>query len=143
MSPTVFEDNKTIENDEKLFRRIHLLHLVPDEDTGLARVSTGAFKQKEMSINIDSTLRQEGQESEACLIGYPGQRLVSIRAGMARKYQQAICRDPLPWEISHGLVYGNKNGRIPEKLRDAASWEIPTVPPAYKEIEKQKLAARS
>ena len=143
MSPTVFEDNKSIENGEKLFRRIHLLHLVLDEDTGLTRVSTGAFKQKEMSINIDSTLRQEEQESKACLIGYPGQCLVFIRAGTAREYQQAICRDPLPGVLSHGLVYGSKNGRVPEKLRDAASWEIPTAPPAYEEIEKQKLAAGS
>ena len=96
-----------------------------------------------MSINIDSALKNEGQKPEACLIGFPGQRLVSMQAGVARKYQQAICRDPLPGEISHGLVYGNKNGRVPDKLRDAASWEIPAVPPAYDEVEKQKLATGS
>jgi hypothetical protein len=141
MSPTVFEDNASIRDDENLFRRIHLLHLVPDEDTGLARISSGAFKQREMSVNLESALRQSGKGLEACLIGYPRQRLCSIKAGAARNCSQAICHDPLPDDLSHGVVYGIKNGRIPDRLRARAEWALPPVPPPYAEIEEEKRSA--
>jgi hypothetical protein len=141
MSPTVFEDNASIRDDEILFRRIHLLHLVLDEDTGLARISSGAFKQREMSVNLESVLRLAGKGPGACLIGYSNQRLSSIKAGAARSCNQAICHDPLPDELSHGLVYGNKNGRIPDRLRALAAWALPPVPPPYAEIEQEKRSA--
>ena len=141
MSPTVLEDNASIGNDEILLRRVPLLQLVLDEDTGLARISSGAFKHREMSINLESTMRDAGQAADTCLMGYPNQILSSVKAGEARRCNQAICRDPLPGDLSHGLVYGNKNGRIPERLRAFAVWVIPSVPPLYQEIEQRKRTA--
>jgi hypothetical protein len=108
MSPTVWQDNESIPHEEILFRRVHLTFLVPDEDTGLARVSSGAFKDPEMSVNIASALFSIGSSVEMCIAGYPNQRLVALTAGDARSFGQSICRDPLPDDLSHGVVYGQR-----------------------------------
>jgi hypothetical protein len=60
MSPPVFQDNASISDEERLFRRVHLLLLVRDDDTESVRVSSGAFKDKELSVNIESTLAAAG-----------------------------------------------------------------------------------
>jgi hypothetical protein len=141
MSPPVFEDNESIANEETLYRRISVHYLVPDEDTGFARVSSGAFKHRELSVNLHSVLEQNGYSPDACLSAYPLERLVSLRAEAARSCNQALCRDPLPDDLSHGLVYGNKNGKTPEKLTAASNWVIPAGPPPYTQVEAEKKAA--
>lgn len=138
MCPTVFQDNESIDDAETLYRRIHLVQLVPDGDTGLARISSGALKDREMSVHLGSALKR-GPES--CLEKYPMHRLVSFTAGQARIVEQAICRDPMPDDHSHGLVFGDKKGKVPDKLREVAEWVIPPGAPAYREIEEEKRKA--
>lgn len=141
MSPTVFEDNTSIPDGEVLFRRIPVVFLVEDENTGLARVSSGAFKDREMSVNLASKITEEAGIPDQILASFPGHRLVSLRAGDARNSKQAICRDPLPEALSHGLVFGPKNGKIPEQLRNFAIWIIPTEAPQYALVAAEKAAA--
>lgn len=141
MSPTVWQDNVSIPHEEKLFRRIHLTFLVPDEDTGLARVSSGAFKDTEMSVNIASALLDTGSSVATCVAAHPNHRLVSLTAADARSLGQSICRDPLPDDLSHGIVHGQKNRRIANDLRLRAVWEIPLSAPPYSLIEAEKRAA--
>lgn len=105
------QDDASIANEDPLFRRIHLTQIVKDDDTGLARISTGAFRDKELSINIESILLGDGKIPEHCLQTYLTHKLAAITAGEARQYQQAVCPDPLPHDPSHGLVYGSKNNR--------------------------------
>ncbi len=87
-----------------------------------------------MSVNIDSILAANGHGPEACLADYPIYKLVAISAGVARQHDQAVCHDPLPDNLSHGLVYGPKTKRsVFEGLRNGALWIIPAVAPLYEE----------
>jgi hypothetical protein len=131
------QDDTSIVDEDRLFRRIHPAHVVKDDDTGLARVSTAAFKDQELSINIESVLRSEGKTAEVCLQNYPKYKLVAITAGEARQYQQIVCRDPLPENLSHGLVCGSKkSNRIHNGLRALAKWVVPAQPPLFVDIPK-------
>jgi hypothetical protein len=139
MSERLYQDDATICDGERLFRRVHITQLVRDDDTGLARVSSGVFKDKELSINIESVLSDAGSSAEACLHNYKTHILISITAGDARHFCQAVCYDPLPNDPSHGLVYGSKNKTsIHNGLRAAAVWAIPTTAPQYADIETEK-----
>lgn len=140
MVRTERQDDVTIPNQERLFRRIHLTQIVRDEDTGLARVSSGAFRDKELSINIESVLHGSGETPDACLRNHQAHKLVSFTAGRARELQQLICADPEPPDnLSHGLVCGSKSSRrINEGLRDSAEWVIPNQAPSYADIAQEK-----
>jgi hypothetical protein len=141
MSPPVYQDNASVRNGEKLFRRVHVSLLVRDDDTGLARVSSGAFKDRDLSVHIESALSETGRLPESCLHNCNAHKLVSITSANAREFNQAVCRDPLPNDHSHGLVYGSKNSRrVYEGLRAAAKWVIPATAPRYEEIEAEKRA---
>lgn len=140
MSPPVYQDDASIRDEERLFRRVHIAQLVRDDDTGLTRISSGVFKDRELSINIESVLQDSGFTAEACLQNHNAHKLVSIAAGKARGFGQAICHDPLPDDLSHGLVYGSKNSRsIHDGLRSAASWVIPPDPPRYEDVQAEML----
>ena len=139
MSRTVHQDDPTIADEERLFRRIHLVQLVKDDDTGLARVSSGAFRDRELSVNLESVLQAEGKGPRACLENHVTHKLVSLSAGVARRHEQAVCRDSLPDDLSHGLILGSKNSRrVHEGLRDSAIWIIPVEAPLYVDILQEK-----
>jgi hypothetical protein len=134
MSQPDYQDDTSIADEDRLFRRIHSTQIVKD-DNGFARVSSGAFRDKEMSVNIESVLLSEGKSAADCLQGYRAHKLVSITAGAARQFRQAVCRDPLPEDSSHGLVCGSKsNGRVVEGLRSSAKWVIPDAAPLYSDV---------
>lgn len=110
-----------------------------DDDTGLARVSSGVFKDKDLSVNIESTLTNTGGSAETCLHNYKAHKLISITAENARQLNQAVCRDPLPGDLSHGLVYGSKNARnVHDGLRAMAAWVIPASAPRHEDILAEK-----
>lgn len=140
MCQTARQDDLTVRNEERLFRRIHLCQIVKDEDTGCARFSSGAFRDKELSINIESVLLRGGETSDACLRKYQGYKLASFTAGQARQLQQIVCPDPEPPDnMSHGLVCGSKSSkRIHEGLRVSALWVIPAQAPRYDDIAHEK-----
>lgn len=141
MCQTVREDDPSISNDDQLLRRVHLTQIVRDEDTGRARISSGAFssREKELSVNILSVLRNSGEEASACLRHSGMHKLVSFTAGSARALDQIVCRDPVPPDnISHGLVCGSKGRRVIEGLRRAATWVVPSEAPDYEEIAREK-----
>lgn len=136
------QNDLTIIDGERLFRRIPIYQIVRDDDTGLARFSSGAFKDKELSINIESALMENGGAVDDCLRGHQGYKLASLTAGVARQYSQIVCRDPIPPDnLSHGLICGAKSSRrIYEGLRDSAQWIIPNQAPPYADIELEKSA---
>ena len=131
MTPPVYEDNSSIEGRERLFRRIHPVHhMCFDESLQQWRVNSAAFKDPQLSVDIESELIKEGMDPQDCLAQYASFYLVSITAGDARTHEQSVCRDPVPEDHAHGIVYGNKERRrIYEKLRMASVWVIPTEPP--------------
>lgn len=139
MCQSARQDDPSIADEDRLFRRIHLKQVVRDDDTGMARISSAAFRDKELSVNIESVLLTEGKTAEVCLQGYQVYKLVAITAGEARRYQQAVCRDPLPDNLSHGLVCGSKNNqKINNGLRDSAKWVIPAQAQPYEDVRQEK-----
>jgi hypothetical protein len=139
MSHQPYQDDATICDGERLFRRVHIAQLVRDDDTGLTRISSGVFKDKDLSVHIESVLTEIGRSAESCLQNCNAHKLMSITAGSARQFGQAICRDPVPEDLSHGLVYGSKNKpSIHNGLRAAAVWVIPATAPRYEDIEAER-----
>lgn len=143
MCQRVYPDDPTLSDEERLFRRIHLKQLVIDDDTGLARISSSAFRDTELSINIESVLQSEGKTASACLKDNSAHKLVSITAGAARQHHQTVCRDPDPLHnnLSHGLVCGSKKERqVQQGLRDSADWVIPSRAPTFTNVLAEKHA---
>jgi hypothetical protein len=135
------ENDPSIADEERLFRRVHLKQIVKDEDTGLARISSGAFRDKDLSVNIEAILREHNCDASYCLVGKTEHKLVFITAETARALHQAVCKDPKERDPSHGLVYGSKNSRqVHDGLRAKALWVIPNVAPEYEAIKQEKMA---
>lgn len=136
-----YEDDLSIGSGVRLFRRVHLKQIVEDHDTGMGRVSSGAFRDKEMSVNIESILLKEGRDALYCLENRKEHKLVSLDPAVCRRHGQIVCVDALPNDASHGLVVGNKSSRrINEGLRDSAAWVVPPTPPSYDAIKAEKAA---
>ena len=126
--PSVFEDDPTIAGDERLFRRIHRSHVLWEDD-GSAAISSAAFRDEELSINIESVMIRDRRPPADAIRQHPGYGLAAITAAHARSLNQVVARDPIEEEPAHGVVYGQKKrGGIAGKLRDGASWVI-TPPP--------------
>lgn len=138
MSQPDYQDDASIRDNERLFRRVHVSQLVRDDDTGLARVSSGAFKDRDLSVHIESILTGAGESAATCLRNHKSHKLLSITAADARRLHQAVCHDPQPEDPSHGLVFGSKTRSVQQGLRAAAAWVIPVAPPAYDEIESER-----
>ena len=83
-------------------------HLGRLDEHGKAAISSAAFKDEELSINLESTMAPDGRPPEDAIRSYPGYVLAAITAAHARSLQQAVARDPLPDEPAHGVVYGQK-----------------------------------
>lgn len=131
------------QNDDSLFRRIHLVHLVTDEGHRSCPHLIRRF-QRSRDVGQHRVRAPEiGTTREACLANYPGQRLAVLQAGVVRGLHQTICLDPLPSDPSHGLVYSHKTGRISDALRRAATWAIPQSPPLWKDIEEEKRGSHA
>jgi len=125
----VFANDPTIMDVERLFRRIHPSQLVPDERTpGKRRISSGAFRNEELSIAIESTVATSGRQSPDVLRNYPDHALVAITAGKARSHNQKVARDPEPDEPAHGVVFGKKRN-CASALAESAEWIVPTSAP--------------
>jgi hypothetical protein len=104
-----------IPDEDKLFRRIHHTHLLPEGE-----VSSAAFKQPRMSVNWDkySDAQRTADENSAAV--------VALMAGGCRELNQTVEHMPISSEQpdgpnqAHAEVCGNKTGAICRKLRDIA-----------------------
>lgn len=122
MRGQVFEDDPSITDAERLLRRIARSWVSWEED-GTPRISSAAFKDDELSVNLESVMAQAGRAPEEAIRDYSGYGLAGFTAAQARALNQALARDPLPEEPAHGIVYGpKKRGGIAQRLRDAALW---------------------
>ena len=124
MPGRVFEDDPSIPGDERLLRRIPQTWVDWDEH-GNASISSAAFKDEQLSINLASVMAQDGRAPEDTVRNYPGYGLVAITAAHARSLMQAVAPDPLPEEPAHGVAYGQKKrAGIGGRLRDGAQWVV-------------------
>lgn len=128
MTPRAFEDDPSIAGEERLFRRIPRTWVGWDEQ-GNAAISSAAFKDEELSINIESFMTRDGRPPADAIRAYSGYGLAAITAAHARSLNQRVAPDPLEEEPAHGVVYGHKKrGGIAGKLRDGATWIIVPAP---------------
>lgn len=122
-----FDDDATIDSNERLLRRIHPKQVVPDKAGGF-RPSSAAFNDRELSVDISSVLTSLQRPPDSCLSGYEGYGLVWFSAGTARVNQQAVCRDPIPENPAHGVVYGDKPTRVKKQLVENSTWVVQNPP---------------
>ena len=116
-------DDPTITSGERLLRRVPPLHIVPDPKfaTGY-RVSSAAFDDTEMSVDLAAVRVASGEPLTSCLAGHDGYGLVSITAGLARTHRQEVRRDPIPENLAHGLVVGAKTRAVKKAFYEACVW---------------------
>ncbi|MCC7342475.1 MAG: hypothetical protein IT170_15445 [Bryobacterales bacterium] len=136
MATNHFND-PNISDDERLLRRIHLVHMV-EGDSGAAKVSTAAFKDQELSVNIESKMLEAGRLPEDSLRNNPNDLLLSITAHTCRDNNQLVGPDPVPTESAHGYVFGKKGKPVQRRLRDSAEWIVPSITPMWSKIEGLK-----
>jgi len=91
MPGRVFEDDPNIPADERLFRRIPRTWVDWDEH-GNAVISSAAFKDEELSINLESVMVRDARPPEDAVRNYPGYGLAAITAAHARSLNQAVRR---------------------------------------------------
>jgi hypothetical protein len=134
---TKYADDPSIPHDERLFRRINITHVV-ERDADKTEVSSAAFRDDELSVNLESVMKSACRPPEDALRNSPNDRLMSVAAGVCRDHEQKVGPDPTPEEPAHGYVFGKKSKAIRRALRDAAKWVVPQEPPRYSQIREMK-----
>jgi hypothetical protein len=103
-------DDGSIPNDAGLLRRIHPDHVIEDKNLGRRRPMSGAFTDKEMSVDAEPILRQHGLDLSFSLRNWPTFSLARFHAGDARAKGLSVVHDPCPDEQpdnpAHTLVIG-------------------------------------
>jgi hypothetical protein len=132
-------DDPSILDDDTLLRRIHLAHIVEGSE-GRSSVSSAAFRDTELSVNLESVMRAAGRRPSDALWEYPNDYLASITVAVSRSHGQLVGPDPLPSEPAHAYAFGKKTKRIRRALRDAANWVAPEAAPSWEEVCRRKQA---
>jgi len=121
-------DDPAIPNSEDLWRRIHPLWAVPDNNSGGWRVSSAAFDDSTdgspLSVLLATVVAKTHRTADDVITHYAGYFLASITAGTAREYGQGIDPTPTPDEPAHASVFGKKTASIKRNLATRAKWVI-------------------
>lgn len=121
-------DDPTISNASELWRRIIPEWVVPDENDGGYRLSSKAFQNfghdGAMSVQLAEEMQLRGLAPGDALKRHPSCSLASITAGLARRCEQAVLRDPLPDGPAHALVDGKKTKSVRRKFAAATKWIV-------------------
>jgi len=115
-------DDGSIADDWSLLRRIHPGQIVPDGNNGGVRVSSAAFRDPQMSVDVEELLSAAGKTWKASLEDFPLHSLMRLLAGVPRSHQQAVVHTPLPDNNAHAEVQGHKSGATARALSAAATW---------------------
>jgi hypothetical protein len=130
-------DDPNIPDQGRVFRLVSLNVIVPKDD-GTAMVSSGAFKDLELSVNLEGVMQPAGRGPQDSLRSKPNDLLVGFTAGVCRQHRQLVGPDPTPEEPAHGYVFGTKTLPIRRALRSAVEWIVPERAPSWEEIRLRK-----
>lgn len=119
--PSRYINDESIGQACNLLRRIRPEWVVDDKIRGGKRISSQGFKDPTMSVHIEDDLLSSGNPVEAVLENYSDQDLAAIKAATARQMNQAVCREPDPHELCHGIVAGKKTGKIAKAFASEAT----------------------
>jgi hypothetical protein len=118
---TRWADDLSVLADVPLYRRVHPAHQYWDKNRRCWRVSTGLFKEREMSIHVGDDLTEEPQ---SLLTNYLDHWLIELITRDARANDQLVCRDPNEEDRTHGLVVGRKTEATMRALARSSSWTV-------------------
>ncbi len=96
MPSRVFEDDQSIPGDERLFRRIPRAWVDWDE-RGNASISSAAFKDEELSVNLESVMARDGRPPEDAIRNYPDYGLAE-KANMWHRPNENSSQCTQPWK---------------------------------------------
>jgi hypothetical protein len=110
-------DDLSIHDETILWRRVNSSPPMMETDAGgNVTLTSFAFKapQDELSMDISTETTQE----RVLAMGFPGQKLVGIEAGVLRRLGYLICRDPEPNDPAHVLVLPHPGKSKNQKRED-------------------------
>lgn len=107
-----------------LLRRISPIHIVPDANTGGRRLSSGAFRDPEMSVDAEGLMLARGVDWKFSLRGHANYYLVRFAAGFARQQEQKVEHKPIDGNPFHAEVLGRKSNPICNAFRAVAEWVV-------------------
>jgi hypothetical protein len=113
-----------IPDDCNLLRRINPVHIVPDANTGRRRLSSGAFRDRQMSVDAECLLAADGLDWRFTMNGHGNCFLVRFTAGFARQQQQLVEHKPLVDNPYHTEITGRKSAPICNAFRDVVTWVV-------------------
>jgi hypothetical protein len=87
-----------VADDAGLLRRVHPKQVVSDKNLGKCRPASGAFKDKEMSVDAEPILHANGLDWRFSLRNSPGFSLVRFPAREARAKGLRVVHRPRPSE---------------------------------------------
>jgi hypothetical protein len=94
-------------------------YIVPDGNSGTFKVSSGAFKDREMSVLVS----EEATGLEDLTKGNDEYGVVAFTAGFARHaVGQQVAHDPWPNEPAHALVMGAKSPSVCRAFARNITW---------------------
>ena len=119
-------DDFAIDPASWLIRHIPEYHIVPDENLGGRRISSGAFSHTSddpdfgMSVDIGQLLDELGLSQDAMV---PlGMGAVRLQVGAVRALALRVGSDPMPDNVAHGQVWGVKDSKRSKLHKIVDDW---------------------
>ena len=117
-------DDRSILDEERLLRWVTPSQIIPEE--GGLRISSAAFNNPELSVNIETLMVLQGRKPESLLDALPGFALTSIKAKQVRAFDLPIVLDCEPPEDpAHALVLGKKSKSFTNEMKRSHVWVVP------------------
>jgi hypothetical protein len=117
-------DDGTIPDETRLYRRLHPTQVVWDDNQGCIRVSSGAFTDEFMSVNLGNELERINEPPTFALRHYPIHSLAWLSKGFVQSHEQEVRSTPTPDDSTHGEVVGRKKGSRSRQFAKEAKIEI-------------------
>ena len=122
------DDDLTISDEDRLFRRVPPEWVVCDDNRRPIAVSSAAFSNSSdgsgMSVSIESVMTRKNLSEQDILREYEGFGLVAITAGLAREKGQGIVKKPTDRDPAHGEVTGKKRVSVKRAFKRNAEWIV-------------------
>lgn len=115
-------DIADISDDCGLLRRVTPNQIVHDDNLGHRRLSSGAFRDRQLSVDAECLLEAAGLDWQFSLRDHPEFFLVRFTAGFARRQRQQVAHRPIKGNDYHAEVSGSKSNPICNEFRTAAAW---------------------
>jgi hypothetical protein len=113
---------RTIDDGAALLCRIHPRQIIFDKNIGAKRPSSAAFKDPEMSVDVEPILSDNGLDWRFSLRNHPDYSLVRFLAGEATSKGLSVVHKPEKDNVAHAEVLGKKTSAIAKHLATVSVW---------------------